>query len=478
MKFSSLGSEPVGEEALSGDIPEADGLRVEAGPQASETTNAIPVTDEARIAEMAILVAKAAGVESVVVSSAMDLPDKAAVLVVLDDGAEWRIEPGPEGYVSVTSPNEVAKLIEQPAPAVQAAEESAASAASAEAPKEPSPLDSLLRLSAGHVAAEDVQVPATTGGKAASSFSSLPEVDPSIKSVEDLASLLASDEEIAAPSVNVAPEGGNRRGPGRASTGEAAPQGGGPVMQPGGMAVPGRHQTATTVGEVVGQAIGGAIVAPFVALSSAARHIRDNFPRPSSMVPPSRAEDLSAGKALPIANTLEKITEWKCERIEKAAAAVDAAAASLMETEGFAVWDDELQGRAKSLGISPGEALERMRSDPELAGVKEKMDALWTAHPDRVNAYREACDDFERNVRNVVAEFANSDDAVRDRVTSAMKKVEKKTENLPGFGENIGEYLRSLAERVRELAQMIADFMASLARKLGAHTRSNDVAPV
>jgi len=486
MEFGYLDSDAAAEqeEILSGNVPEIDESVLKSVADAVKGGGPL-VIDEARMAMMAALVAKAAGVDAVVVDRLVDEANSAVTLVILSDGSHWKVEPGPDAYLSVTSPDGVSKLIapdvinkpiSDPVAAVTPSE---APVDAVVAPKALTPLDALMRFSAGHVSADDVNVPKSpTGtGKSTSSFSSIPEMDPSIRSVDDLAQLL--DDDYGEGEVRL--KGGNSAFPGQRpvvpARGNGDLSGGaGQVMQ-GVPGVPGQRQVGQTIGEMAGRALGGAVTAPFVAFSTAARHIKDHFSKPTSMLPPGAAGMPAPSQTLSIANTMEKITQWKCERIEKAAGEVARTADALSETDGFAVWDDEMRKEAQARGLSPADIVARMRTDPDLAGVREKMDQVWKTNPEQVAAYREACDDFERNVRNVIAEFANSDEDVQNRVTGAMKKVEKRTEGIPGFGQDFGEYLRSLAERIRELAQMIAEFMSGLARKLGGRTRTNDVVP-
>ena len=242
----------------------------------------------------------------------------------------------------------------------------------------------------------------------------------------------------------------------------------------------GGGSASSQLGELAGQAIAGVVATPFIALSSAARHLAKRF-NSTGATPPApahAASSLAASKGalpLPMANTLETITDWKCERIEKAGEAVVKAADKLMGTEEFVTWENDVREIAVGNGVTPFDVVRQMHTAPELAPLKEKMDQLWERHPEKVKAYRSACDDFERNIRNVVKEFPNSDQDVKVRVTNAMKQIEEKTLALPGFGDKAGEYARGLAERVRELAKMIAEFVTNLMHRLGGKTRTSDL---
>lgn len=335
-------------------------------------------------------------------------------------------------------------------------------------------LDALMKLAAGKVSDEAVSLgdEVANAAPAASAFQALGSQlkldEEAEQAFDDLVSTLRESPVVP----DAARETATAIPQQRPGTAQMAPAGVPQVSVPA--------STAATVGELAGRAIAGAVATPFVALSSAARHLANRFH--ASTVPaapggPAQSMAASRGIPLPMANTLETITDWKCERIERAGEAVEKAATELMGTAEFVTWDEDVRRVAAERGVAPSEVVSRMHSEPELADLKSKMDGLWAAHPDKVKAYRGACDDFERNIRNVVKEFPNSEDRIKSRVTAAMKDAEEKTETLPGFGDNMGEYMKSLAERVRELAKAIAEFMQSLVRKLGGRTRNGDLTP-
>lgn len=335
-------------------------------------------------------------------------------------------------------------------------------------------LDALMKLAAGKITDDAV----TLGDKAAnttSSASAFQSLGSQLKldeetelALDDLVSTLQESPVLP----NAVPETAaaiSRQNPAAAQT-----------MLGGGSQMGAPASAAATVGELAGRAIADVVATPFVVLSSAARHLANRFQAgaaPSLTGGPAQSMAASRGISLPMANTLETITDWKCERIERTGDAVEKAAAELMGTAEFVTWDEEVRRVAAERGVAHSEIVTRMHTAPELADLKSKMDGLWAAHPEKVHAYRGACDDFERNIRNVVKEFPNSEDRIKSRVTAAMENVEKKTEALPGFGDNMGEYMKSLAERVRELAKAITEFMQSLVRKLGGRTRTGDLTP-
>lgn len=342
--------------------------------------------------------------------------------------------------------------------------------------KEAGALDSLMRLAAGKVSEDEVKIDVAPSAVSSSPFQALSasrQLDPEAeRALDDLVSTL-TETPVQAPAAGTGQET-SRAGvaPGASVPGQPAP-----VQQQ--MVATGAPMSASgQLGELAGRAIAGAVATPFIALTSAARHLRSHFQ--SGVVPPapaSAASSLQASKGvpLPMANTLETITDWKCERIEKAGEAVEKAAAAIMGTEDFITWEDDVRKVAGERGVAPFDVVREMHTNAELAPLKEKMDRLWDGHSDKVAAYRTACDDFERNVRNVVKEFPNSEDSIKSRVANAMKRVEEETEFLPGFGDKMGEYTKALAERVRELAKMIAEFVTELMRRLGGKTRTSDL---
>lgn len=375
----------------------------------------------------------------------------------------------PEGLVA-----EAGETQEAPPPPEEAADEPVSEDATLEGQKgeegleagkaETTTFDSLISLAAGEVGEDEVKIEPQSATATVSPFQALASARPrdpeAEREIDDLVSSLVSGP---------APEGPARAGNdrGRAPGSGAAPQ----QAQPGQPA----QTTSVPVGapgraaDMAGQAIAEVIATPFLALSSAAKHLSNRFTRTGAV--PGGAPRVSNSL---LANTLETITDWKSDQILKAGEAVKRTAAELRDTEAFVTWEDDLKNAASSHGLGFDEVVRTMHLDPRFTGLKDKMDQLWANHPDKVEAYRDACGDFERNIRNVVKEYPNSEEDVKKRVMAAMTEVEKQTLGLPGFGDRIGEYTKTLAERVRELAQTIMEFMTALARRLGANTRSSD----
>lgn len=251
--------------------------------------------------------------------------------------------------------------------------------------------------------------------------------------------------------------------------------------------------TATTIGNLVGRAVASAAATPFIALSSAKRHLSQRFANPVPAAPagiipaaPATAAyslQASASSGLPteVAHTLEAITSWKCERIEKSALDVQHAAAAIMNTEAFAVWEDKLRSKANEIGKTPSQMVAALVEDwgrgDDSAGLKAGMDAIWASAPNEVQKYRTSCNDFERNIRNVIKEFVNSDDKIKERVTNAMKSVEEKTQTLPGYTENMGEYFRTMADRIRAMVKEIYEFVSALMAKVERKSTHSELAP-
>lgn len=240
-----------------------------------------------------------------------------------------------------------------------------------------------------------------------------------------------------------------------------------------------------SMGAATGRLLADVVASPFMALSSASRHLQQKFPGKSAVPngPRTTAGSLSAsmGAGLPmaVANTLENITDWKCERIEKAAREVHVTADALLGTEEFVMWVERVHAVATAKGVSPEEIVGRMhlKDDAELAPLKEGMDTLWKHHPDKIDAYRTACDVFEKNLGNVKKEFANSDERTKDRVTTAMTDAAEKTKHLPGYGEQDGEYIKTLAERIRLIAQQMAAFVQALLSRITGKKANPEMVP-
>lgn len=247
----------------------------------------------------------------------------------------------------------------------------------------------------------------------------------------------------------------------------------GPAQQQSGQAAPGGGGAAS-IGSMLGEAAAGAVAMPFVILSSAARHLQNRFASAKAMqampaASGSTGSSFSAKFAMPLSvvNTMEQITDWKIGRIEASAKAAQGAAQALSNTDEFVVWEDKMRGVADSLGVPPKSVVSNLGTDERFAPLKAEMDTIWHLHADKVEAYRAACNDIERNVLNVVKEFPNSNKAIQERVGTALNDVSQKTESIPGFGKQIGDYeQRTMMERIAELVKLIAKFMAGLVAKL------------
>ncbi|CAE6794913.1 hypothetical protein R70006_05026 [Paraburkholderia domus] len=234
---------------------------------------------------------------------------------------------------------------------------------------------------------------------------------------------------------------------------------------------------AQTVGDVIGQGIAGVVAAPFLALSSAKRHLNQRFGSAAQQARPEVVGAAqSAGMPLEKLSTLEKVTSWKCEQIEKSASAVLAAAQKIRDTDGYVLWEDRVTVEANKRGVAASEIVERMRSDADLAPLREQMTALWHENPDQIANFRREADAFEKHLKDVRSKFANSDGATQARVSGAMKEVEEGTSDLPGFDKQEGEYTASLSERVRELARALyAMVQALISRLTGASVDSPEM---
>lgn len=234
---------------------------------------------------------------------------------------------------------------------------------------------------------------------------------------------------------------------------------------------------AQTIGDVAGQAIAGALAVPFLALTSAHRHLKQRFStEPASSAGPSAglsaAQSAARGAPLAALTTLEKITNWKCEQIEKSAANVLEAARDVRNVDGFVVWEDAVTREAGKRGVSAAEVVSAMRTDADLAPIREQMTALWHERPDTIGNFRREADVFEKHLRDVREKFANSDEGVRSRVTTAMREVQNGTSDLPGYGKEEGEYGPTLAERIREMVRVFMDLVEALVSRLTGRAAS------
>ncbi|WP_432263044.1 hypothetical protein [Cupriavidus sp. TMH.W2] len=271
-----------------------------------------------------------------------------------------------------------------------------------------------------------------------------------------------------------------RRASGRdkvADTGATAPQ-----LEDAENAKPARQQAmvsgpaATGAGAVGAELLGRAIATPFLALSSAYRHLKgtgkqlglnaENVPAPAN-----RTE---ADFTLPAAPHIsgQRITSWKLGRIEASQNRVIDAADALRGTDEYMVWEEKLQSIAHDRKMPIEQIVQTMTTDPDLFPLKEGMDAIWEKHPTLVGAYQDACNGFCNHLEDVTKVFASSPDDVRERVSAAMAKVVENTTNLPGFGDDLGEYRRTIAERVREKLEAMMKFLSRVLERVAGVSKS------
>lgn len=251
--------------------------------------------------------------------------------------------------------------------------------------------------------------------------------------------------------------------------------------------VVGVPKTAVTVGELAGRAVAGAVMTPFLALSSARRHLKSSVPKNAKLPqtlqpgPASVNESVLAGAGVTspaqVLNTGKFITTWKCERIEASAKSLAEAADALREVDEFPVWEEKVSKLAEARNQSVEQVIHAMHIDPDLAELKNGMDKIWEQNPSLVGNYQDACEVFSNHMRNVVKEFPNSDDKIKARVSAAARQAQVDTKDLPGFGDNIGEYQRSVAERVREIVAQMMALVESLMAKLGGKSAGTELAP-
>ncbi|WP_080423781.1 hypothetical protein [Burkholderia ubonensis] len=362
--------------------------------------------------------------------------------------------PPPEDRPDVEQPKVEAKVEDE-----QEADGNAAVADTSVRSRKAKGLSSLAQLASGKIAKGDVSLKPSP--VAQSIMKSAPaDRFATDQDLNDLVNALSSPTPSVGDQPNPAPA--PAQAPQEQLVGAARP------AAVGAAAVP---AAAQTVGDLVGQGIAGVVAAPFLAMTSAHRHLRQRFsaqPSTEKAAGAHASAALSAGVPLAALARLEKISTWKCDQIEKSANGVLAAANDLRSIDGFVVWEDGVTKEANKRGVSPTEVIAQMRHDADLAPLREQMTALWRDNPAAVAAYRRESDVFEKHLKDVREKFANSDETVRSRVTEAMKGVETQTADLPGFGANEGEYTATLGERVREMARaMIALLEALVARLTG-----------
>lgn len=206
---------------------------------------------------------------------------------------------------------------------------------------------------------------------------------------------------------------------------------------------------------VVAREVASLLELPFTALSSVGRLLirgaRSAVTLSQSAIETSRAT----------------VTPGRCKRIERGGAMVETAAQALMNTPEFLVFEDQVRQVSQARGIHTSEVIGKMGFEPEFSGIKEKMDQVWRAHPDKVAAYRAASMDFETLVDDLDKRLPGSDTQVREKVNVALSSVESKTSMLPGFGDSEGEYRKALAERIREVASSISKAFSALMQRFG-----------
>ncbi|MGE8454228.1 MAG: hypothetical protein ACN6OP_27200, partial [Pseudomonadales bacterium] len=111
-----------------------------------------------------------------------------------------------------------------------------------------------------------------------------------------------------------------------------------------------------------------------------------------------------------------------------------------------------------------------------LLTLKAGMDAVWKSHPSLVGDYQDACNGFNNHLEDVTKVYATSPDDVKERVSAAMADVVENTANLPGFGDDLGEYRRTIAERVREKLEAMMKFLSRVLERVGL-TSGSELTP-
>jgi hypothetical protein len=322
-------------------------------------------------------------------------------------------------------------------------------------------LANLAALAAGKVKKEDVKLESPQMA-AANSILRGPRRDEA-QSAADLDSLIR-----AAPGPRAAARGSSNESStaSAAASEQASPAAKPAIAATGAVAVP---QAAQTVGDVIGQGIAGVMALPFLAATSARRHLQQKFGATASLAPPeSRSAGLASGLPLAAYGTLERINSRKVETIEKSLKTLLSAAEAVRGIDGFPVWEDSVQKEANKRNVSPAQIVETMRSDVELAPLREQMTALWRENLATIENYRREADAFEKHIKDVKDKYTNSDEQTRERLLDAMKEVELKTGDLPGFDRQEGEYTATLAERIRGMIRaMVALVQAVMSRLTG-----------
>ncbi|ARL04350.1 hypothetical protein [Burkholderia pseudomallei] len=239
--------------------------------------------------------------------------------------------------------------------------------------------------------------------------------------------------------------------------------------------VQGQVSGGAALADAAGHLAAGVVAAPFVALSSAYRLLQKTLktsntptspvPSPTNQQPGLMASASRNSPLAPIA-TMEMISNWKCDRIEEARNDVLKKADAIRELDGFPVWEESVLAEAAKRSVLPQDVVALMRTDPDLAPLREQMTALWRDNPKVVDAYRRSADTFEKHIKDVQKKFANSDGPIQKRVLESLETVREGVNDLPGYGREEGEYTATLAERLRELARVLAEFVSNLIARL------------
>ncbi|MCA8197341.1 hypothetical protein [Burkholderia vietnamiensis] len=239
--------------------------------------------------------------------------------------------------------------------------------------------------------------------------------------------------------------------------------------------VQGQVSGGAALADAAGHLAAGVVAAPFVALSSAYRLLQKTLktsntptspvPSPTNQQPGLMASVSRNSPVAPIA-TMEMISNWKCDRIEEARNDVLKKAEAIRELDGFPVWEESVLAEAAKRSVLPQDVVALMRTDPDLAPLREQMTALWRDNPKVVDAYRRSADTFEKHIKDVQKKFANSDGPIQKRVLESLETVREGVNDLPGYGREEGEYTATLAERLRELARVLAEFVSNLIARL------------
>jgi uncharacterized protein Yka (UPF0111/DUF47 family) len=324
-----------------------------------------------------------------------------------------------------------------------------------------SAFDDLMKLAAGKGDAASVSID-TTAASASTSFSSAAADD----GAEGLKSFM---EKQAKQAKQVKKATAAAKDPAEAAqqAGAAAP------AQAGQAQVASPNVSGVSTGAAaVGALAAAAISAPFMAFASASRSLKQTLG--SKKPTPSALPSTPAALMRAMAETLPSITNWKCERIEKAGQEVRQAFDSLVNNDAFQAWAQNVSEVADFHEMTKAQVISELPKSEKFATLREELNGFWAKNTNTVDAYRRACNDFERNIADVRKEYPNSDAGVRDRVLSAMKDVADLTETIPGFGDKVGTYRQSLAERVRLIAEAIQQFIETLVNKTSGQSESTN----